>query len=128
MVELVVISCLCQYANVQMALPVKTSSNFVLLVEEKLRKSFFHANVFFALNVSLSLDFNLVKIYDQVFRVKKRRRGENRCQFHQRFYVRIFCTSGISTAFSSYILALAKKFVQKMRAFNVDEIDHRNQE
>jgi hypothetical protein len=26
-------------------------------------------------------------------------------------------------AFSSYILALGKKFVQKMRAFNVDEIE-----
>ncbi len=31
-----------------------------------------------------------------------------RCQFHQRFYVRIFCTNVVLAAFSSYVLALAK--------------------
>jgi len=50
-----------------------------------------------------------------------------RSQFHQHFYVRIFRPNGISAAFSSYILALAKKFVRKMRMFNVDEIDGRSQ-
>ncbi len=58
---------------------------------------------------------------------KRVRRGRDgiatRCQFHQRFYVRIFRTSGVSAAFSSYVLA-CKKFVRKMRAFNVDEIDN----
>ncbi len=36
-----------------------------------------------------------------------------RCQFHQHFYVQIFCTNGISAAFSSYILALAKNLYEK---------------
>jgi len=45
------------------------------------------------------------------------------CQFHQRYYVQIFCTNLVLAAFSSYVLALAKKFVQKMCANNVDEID-----
>ncbi len=40
------------------------------------------------------------------------------------FFVRIFCTNGVSAAFSSYVLAFAKKFIRKMRAFNVDEIDY----
>ena len=34
-------------------------------------------------------------------------------QFHQRFYVQIFCTDVISAAFSSYILALAKNSYKK---------------
>ncbi len=34
-------------------------------------------------------------------------------QFHQHFYVQIFCTNIILAAFSSYVLALAKIFVQK---------------
>ena len=46
-----------------------------------------------------------------------------RCQFHQHLYVRIFCTNVVLAAFSSYALALAKKFIQK----NVDEIDGRLQ-
>ncbi len=33
---------------------------------------------------------------------------DTRCQFHQRFYVRIFRTNVVSAAFSSYVLALAK--------------------
>ncbi len=43
------------------------------------------------------------------------------------FYVRIFRRKFVSAAFSSYILALAKKFVLKMHAYNVDEIDYRNE-
>ncbi len=37
-----------------------------------------------------------------------------RCQLHQRFYIQIFRTNGVSTAFSSsYILALAKNSYKK---------------
>ncbi len=36
--------------------------------------------------------------------------------------VRIFCTNFV---FSSYVLALSKKFVRKIRVFNVGEIDGR---
>jgi hypothetical protein len=46
------------------------------------------------------------------------------CQFHQCFYVQIFFTNGVSVALCSFVLALAKKFVQKMCVFNVDEIDY----
>jgi len=35
------------------------------------------------------------------------------CQFHQRFYVQIFCTNVASAAFFSYILALAKNSNKK---------------
>ena len=38
---------------------------------------------------------------------------EVRCQFHQRFYVRIFRMNVILAAFSSYILALAKNSYEK---------------
>ncbi len=51
--------------------------------------------------------------------------SSSKCQFHQRFYERIFRTIGVLAAFSSYVLALAKKIVQKMCAFNVDEIDNK---
>jgi len=34
-------------------------------------------------------------------------------QFHQHFYVRIFCTNVVSAAFSSYVLALAKNLYEK---------------
>ncbi len=45
-------------------------------------------------------------------------------------FINVFCAlfsheSLFLAAFSSFILALAKKFVQKTRAFNVDEIDGR---
>ncbi len=36
-----------------------------------------------------------------------------RCQFHQRFYVRNFCTNVVSADFSSYVLALANFFYKK---------------
>jgi hypothetical protein len=35
-----------------------------------------------------------------------------------------FLRTNFSAAFSSYVLALARKFVQKTRAKNVDEYDH----
>ncbi len=41
------------------------------------------------------------------------------------FYVRIYHTNVVSAAFSSYVLALSKKFVRKTRAYDVDEIDCR---
>ncbi len=50
-----------------------------------------------------------------------------RCQFHQRFYVQIFRTNLVSAAFSSYVLALAKKLNEKHAQKNVDEIDGRSQ-
>jgi len=47
---------------------------------------------------------------------------ESRCQFHQHFYVQIFCMNIVSAAFSSYVLALAKnsykKHAQKKRWWN----------
>ncbi len=36
-----------------------------------------------------------------------------RCQFHQRFYLRIFLTNVISAAFSRYVLALNKLLYEK---------------
>ncbi len=39
--------------------------------------------------------------------------NSSRCQFHQRFYVQIFRTTGVSAAFSSYVLALAKNSYKK---------------
>jgi len=50
-----------------------------------------------------------------------------RCQFHQRFYVRIFRTNVVSASFSSYIPALASKFRTKNARVNVDEIDTRSE-
>jgi len=38
---------------------------------------------------------------------------DSRCQFHQRFYVRIFHTNVVLAAFSCYILALAKNLYEK---------------
>jgi hypothetical protein len=38
---------------------------------------------------------------------------ENRCKFHQHFYVQIFRTNVILAAFSSYFLALAKNSNEK---------------
>ncbi len=35
------------------------------------------------------------------------------CQFHQHFYVQIFCTNVVSAAFSSYVLVLAKNSYKK---------------
>jgi hypothetical protein len=46
-----------------------------------------------------------------------------RGQFHQHFYVRIFCTNVVSAASSSYILALTPKFQTKNASISVDEID-----
>ncbi len=37
----------------------------------------------------------------------------SRCQFHQRFYVRIFRTKVVSAAFSRYVLALNKLSYEK---------------
>ncbi len=42
-----------------------------------------------------------------------RRSSGARCQFHQRFYVRIFHTNKVLAAFSSYVLALAKSLYKK---------------
>jgi len=36
-----------------------------------------------------------------------------RCQYHQHFYVQIFCTNVVSAAFSNYGLALAKNLYEK---------------
>ncbi len=44
-------------------------------------------------------------------------------QFHQHFYVQIFCTNIVSAAFSSYVPALAPKFRMKNARVNIDEID-----
>jgi hypothetical protein len=44
------------------------------------------------------------------------------------FKYKFFCINVVSAAFSSYVLALAKKIVQKMRAQNGNEIDGRVQE
>jgi len=41
------------------------------------------------------------------------RQEEGRCQFHQHFFVQIFCTNILSAAFSNYVLALAKKLYEK---------------
>jgi hypothetical protein len=38
------------------------------------------------------------------------------CQFHQRFFARFFRTNVLFGSFSSYVLALAPKFVRKTRA------------
>jgi len=38
---------------------------------------------------------------------------DTRCQFHQRFYIQIFCTNVVLSAFSSYVLALAKNLYEK---------------
>jgi len=39
------------------------------------------------------------------------------------FFARFFVRKSFLAAFSSYVMALAKKYVQKTRMFNVDEID-----
>jgi len=44
-------------------------------------------------------------------------------QFHQHFYIQIFCTNVVSAAFSSYVPALAPQFCTKNARVNVDEID-----
>ena len=49
---------------------------------------------------------------------------DNLVSISSTLYVQIFCTNVV---FSSYVLALSKKFVRKIRAFNVDEIDRRCQ-
>ncbi len=54
-----------------------------------------------------------------------------RCQFHQRFYVRIFHTNVILAAFlvTFWLWRMYEStFVRKIRAFNVDEIDFRSSE
>ncbi len=40
--------------------------------------------------------------------IDRQEQFNNRCQFHQRFYIQIFHTNVVSAAFPSYILALAK--------------------
>jgi len=56
------------------------------------------------------------KLHDQI-------RGlEQQVSISSTLYVQIFRTNVV---FSSYVLALSKKFVQKICAFNVDEIDGR---
>jgi len=52
---------------------------------------------------------------------------EGRCQFHQHFYVPIFCTNVVSADFSSYVSALAPKFCTENARVNVDEIESRCQ-
>ncbi len=56
--------------------------------------------------------FFVRKCFTQLF-LRYKAKKVTRCQFHQRFYVQIFHTNGISTAFSSYVLALAKKLYKK---------------
>ncbi len=51
------------------------------------------------------------------FRYRKNTKSDEtevaRSQFHQRFYIQIFRTKVVLAAFSSYILALAKKLFKK---------------
>jgi len=51
--------------------------------------------------------------------------ASSRCQFHQLFFARFFCTNVLFGTFSSYVLALAPKFRTKNARVNVDEIDDR---
>jgi len=50
---------------------------------------------------------------------------DRRCQFHQRHMREKFIQKSFLAAFSSHVLALAPKFVQKTRTYKVDEIDGR---
>jgi len=68
-----------------------------------------------------SIDCSKLQMTSQTLEV-----ATTRCQFHQRHTREKFVRKSFSAAFSSYVLALAPKFVRKMRTFNVDEIDGRS--
>jgi len=82
----------------QVNLFIATHSKFFLLFLQ------FHWNVFIQVSGIIS---------EMARRSCPNNCNNTRCQFHQHFYVQIFCTNVVLAAFSSYILALAKNLYQK---------------